>query len=474
MANIRKSKTEPLETEIVSKKLIKEELNLCEFPFTALTYQKCFKPLTFSDTITINNQKVNRNWRISGDLEYGIPIAGDEEILMGLFYLARNGGYIDRDRNQIQFKISELLKPINWPRDKQYYDFVKYGSLFRLFGSNIEASEAFYDKNTRTAIGNVAFHIIDQFQIYERNKTGNINIDKHIWDMDFNQVSFGARLWESIRAGNIKTTDLDFYVGLSSPTAKRVYRYLDKFFNRNYAVKMDIKTFAHEHIGLSRNYSDAGQLKRKLSGSFEELIEKGFISEPRFEKNLIIIEPAPHQVSTGVAVPSLPVANACKITGESLVKRFLNRLGHIREPLKKELMQAQGLMGRHGENVVKIVDYCIDRATDLFSTKTSYFGGILVYEPAAIEYFNSLTRQEKARAAREEQERIQAQDNALESLEIEKAIELFDALSLDRQEELRRQAAEALPVKSRTPLCIKYKAIEIMKQEAGHGKDSDI
>ena len=49
-----------------------------------------------------------------------------------------------------------------------------------------------------------------------------------------------------------------------------MYRFLDKRFWLKSRWEFDLKSFAFEHIGLSRNY-DVGQLKNKLSPAIEEL-----------------------------------------------------------------------------------------------------------------------------------------------------------------------------------------------------------
>ena len=66
------------------------------------------------------------------------------------------------------------------------------------------------------------------------------------------------------------------YRSLRRPTAKRLYRFLDKRFHFSTTLHFELKQFACEHIGLSRGY-DAAQLKRKLQPAIEELEATGFL-----------------------------------------------------------------------------------------------------------------------------------------------------------------------------------------------------
>ena len=67
-----------------------------------------------------------------------------------------------------------------------------------------------------------------------------------------------------------------------------MYRFLDKRFYHRDRWEFDLKEFALDHVGLSRNYEGNTQLARKLQPAIRELEEKGFL-EPlgfyeRFQK----------------------------------------------------------------------------------------------------------------------------------------------------------------------------------------------
>ncbi len=83
-------------------------------------------------------------------------------------------------------------------------------------------------------------------------------------------------MFSSFKAGHLKKIDMDLYRRLNRSTAKRVYRFLDKrFYFRNH-LRLDLRRFACEHVGLSRNY-DTAQLRRRLNPAIAELENAGYL-----------------------------------------------------------------------------------------------------------------------------------------------------------------------------------------------------
>ena len=57
-----------------------------------------------------------------------------------------------------------------------------------------------------------------------------------------------------------------------------MYRFLDKRFYKTLRLDFDLREFACEHVGLSRNYKPS-KLKEKLKPAIEELVSIGFIAD---------------------------------------------------------------------------------------------------------------------------------------------------------------------------------------------------
>ena len=108
--------------------------------------------------------------------------------------------------------------------------------------------------------------------------------------MDFalSRFTWNEDVFRSFQAGYLKQLDLDFYLDLTLPTSKRIYRFLDKRFYHRDEWLFDLKEFAFDHVGLSRKYEGNTQLARKLEPAIHELEQKGFLAalttDARYEK----------------------------------------------------------------------------------------------------------------------------------------------------------------------------------------------
>ena len=118
---------------------------------------------------------------------------------------------------------------------------------------------------------------------------------------------------QSLLNGNIKRLDLDLFFRLKTPTAQRMYRFLDKRFYNSDGVSMDLIEFACGHVGLTES-DNVAILKRRLAPAIAELEAIGFLAplppEERFQKVKagvwrVQFRAAPRSV--GRVAPRLPV-----------------------------------------------------------------------------------------------------------------------------------------------------------------------
>jgi hypothetical protein len=65
-----------------------------------------------------------------------------------------------------------------------------------------------------------------------------------------------------------------------------MYRFLDKRFYHRQRLEFDLRTFACEHVGLSKNYHN-GELKRVLAPAIAELEGQGFLKKLSSEERFI-------------------------------------------------------------------------------------------------------------------------------------------------------------------------------------------
>ena len=90
-----------------------------------------------------------------------------------------------------------------------------------------------------------SFGIIDNYRIIEGNRKPNSQPE-----MPFTYINFNEEFFNSMKAGNVKRLDMNFYNGLKSSIAKRLYRYLDKRRYRKPIFSMDVHTLAIVNLGL--------------------------------------------------------------------------------------------------------------------------------------------------------------------------------------------------------------------------------
>src|SRR5262249_30227951 len=86
--------------------------------------------------------------------------------------------------------------------------------------------------------------------------------------------------------GYLKQIDFEFYKRLESAVSRRMYRFLGKRFYHRPRLEFELRTFACEHIGLSKNYHN-GELKRVLTPAIAELEAQGFLKKLPIEERFL-------------------------------------------------------------------------------------------------------------------------------------------------------------------------------------------
>jgi hypothetical protein len=264
----------------------RDELNLAEFPITLLADRipaGC-KTLEFEDAVFDQqaNAMVTRRLTITGSDRYGLPTAVDDEILVALIQLTKLGN--DFTERKLEFTRYELLELLKWSHRGDSYERIEE-SLNRWMGVTLYYDKAWWDKDSKSWI-DAKFHVLESVflvdQATRRRRSAKGKKEAMLSWFSWNEVVF-----RSFQAENLKRLDVDTYFSLKSSISKRMYRFLDKRFYHRTRWEFDLKEFAHEHIGLSRNYTPP-KIKEKLQPALEELMAIGFLEplsrEERFAK----------------------------------------------------------------------------------------------------------------------------------------------------------------------------------------------
>lgn len=217
---------------------------------------------------------------VSGSDAYGLPTAADADVLVSMIQLARKKNNFTDPK--VHFTRYELLKVLRWPDEGKYYRRLEE-SLNRWSGITLYYDNTWWDNRAKKYL-TAKIHIIETVMIDEgrkcRGEQQSLPFSYFVWNKTF---------IESCQADNLKRLDLNTYFSFRSAISKRMYRLLDKRFYKHSEWSFELREFAIDYIGLSRNYaSNVGKIKEKLEPAITELETADFIEpmtrEERYTK----------------------------------------------------------------------------------------------------------------------------------------------------------------------------------------------
>ena len=244
----------------------RDEMNLAEFPIAVLTETRP-KGMT-----TLQFKGENGTLTVIGSEAYGLPTAIDADVIIGLLQLTK--ARTDFTERRVGFTRHELLRLLGWPDRGRYYQRLEE-SLDRWTTVTLKYDNCWWDNKARHRIS-ARFHILSNVVISERPGRRRVQTERQR-GLPLSYFTWDEIFFESCQDGNLKRLDLDTYFSLKSAVSKQMYRFLDKRFYHRPAWTFDLREFAHEHVGLGRNYADNGKLKEKLRPAIEELETINFL-----------------------------------------------------------------------------------------------------------------------------------------------------------------------------------------------------
>jgi Replication initiator protein A len=417
----------------------KDELNFAEFPIAALANRvnPDIKTITYEDEIkdSKTGKLVSRKLQITGSDLYGLPTSFDDEVILSLINLSKMQGFVSPT---VTFTIHQVIKVLGWKNDDYYYKRIRE-SINRWLGVSLYYDNAWREKD-KQSWDSEAFHLID-----------NISWGKN---GEFSQVTWNKRIFNSFENGNLKALDLDMYRNLSSPTARRIYRFLDKRFGLGQSKwTFDIHKFAYNKIGLGKgSYADVAQIKRQLMSAIKQLEDVQFISaassEERFSKVSrgiwkVHFERYRHQTEASLPIEiveesqgeaRLVSLGVGRTAAQKLVAEFgEERVGERLEwyDYREQLRQTGGIQSVPGYLVKSIKDDDFARP-DGFKSKAEKAA-----RKASEEEKLAKKAQAKAKADAEDRSKQETEEQ-----QIEAAIKIFNALPAEIQTEIEETATE--------------------------------
>jgi hypothetical protein len=266
----------------------RDEMNLADFPISALPRHQLsdgqggkLDRLEFTATRydPVSRRRIEQRVTLTSTARDGLPTPADEHVILALLYVAKHGTNFAEPI--VRFAPGRLFDIMGWSPNGRSYVRLR-DVLRRLKALTIRYENAWWDAAGRGYEEEVATGIISSYRI-ARQVSGPRTAahEPQSW------VTWTPQFHDSLKNGNLKRLDLDLFFRLGSPTAQRMYRFLDKRFYNSPIVSMDLVEFACGHIGLSAT-DNVAILKRRLTPAIEELEKVGFLAavpvEERYQK----------------------------------------------------------------------------------------------------------------------------------------------------------------------------------------------
>ena len=247
-----------------AREIGRDEMNLAEMPISLASE----RVPAGCKTLRFDGQ--HGRLIVTGADAYGLPTAPDTDVIVGLIQLTRlKNNFADPT---VPFTRYELLKLIGWADTSRYYRRLDE-SLNRWMGVTLVYENAWFDNLIKRRV-DAKFHILEAVVIYDQETRKKIR-GTHP-GLPFSSFTWNKMFFASCQADNLKRLDLGVYFGLRSAISRQLYRFLDKRFHRQADLAFDLPTLAFEHVGMSRNYTQAN-VKEKLKPALDELESIGFL-----------------------------------------------------------------------------------------------------------------------------------------------------------------------------------------------------
>lgn len=249
--------TEPAQPQLSAWR---DELNFAEWPLALLTDRPSAdqKTVTFRDLTHQDGKPIERQLTITGSDAYGLPTPLDQDVLLATLELTRRKtGFA---RSTVSFTCYELLNLLDWHDKGQNFERLRE-SLKRWGTASYVYERAWWNNDKEEWERLKIFHILD-----------DVDLNRHAPS----SITWSKVVFNSLRAGHVRALDWHFYTSLRLDGSKRAYRFLSKRFWRRSELEFELREFACDKIGFSRNYHN-GELKRKLNPILTELEDRKFL-----------------------------------------------------------------------------------------------------------------------------------------------------------------------------------------------------
>jgi hypothetical protein len=430
----------------------RDEMNLADFPISALQRQQ----LSYADGRKVDRlefeasrydpatrQRVQQRVTLSTSVREGLPTPADEHVILALLYVAKHG---DNFATQtVKFAPSQLFDIMGWAPNGRSYGRLR-AVLRRLKALTIRYENAWWDAAGRGYEEELATGIVSGYRIARQvsgPRTAGTSLES--W------VSWSPQFHDSLRKGNLKRLDLDVFFRLSTPTAQRMYRFLDKRFYTSPVVTMDLVEFACGHIGLTES-NNVAILKRRLSPAIAELEGIRFIARVDPSERYRKVKPGVWRVEFKRAVASLPEkttvedprppqdASGSGPSANKLAAEYYRQWDPESPtvPGSRDLEIAGELLRLHGTESTELIGCLVQVTRKAWPDCRSLSGAAQKYLADALKVHRSRLRRSAARDEAEARRRQEHAEIVARREEDRRRLEVWNRLAIAEQERIRQ------------------------------------
>ena len=251
----------------------RDEMNLLEHSISSASKEvdRSTRSLLFSreDRDPETGLPLTRSWDVSFSGKYGRPTSRDDDVFVACMKISSEANFASP---RVEFTRYELCQILNWSVCGKSYKAID-DAFNRLAGVLIVATNYWYDNQAKIWVDR-KFGVIEDVFLYQREKfdrakraAGGKNPQSWFRWSDVMQESFAA--------GYIRKLDLEVYLSLENPVARKLYRYLGKHFWNRSRHAIELQQLCHEKLGYSLSEKRNPRLRQKIEPAIQELEEKG-------------------------------------------------------------------------------------------------------------------------------------------------------------------------------------------------------
>lgn len=275
-------------TPIAEDRFGHDELNFAEFPLVVLADRAPpgVKTVHYQDEYQDprTGKRIPRKVTITSSDEHGLPTAKDDEVLVGLLYLTKRANNFAEA--VVHFNRRDFLRILDWPDEGRYYHRLAE-SLYRWLGVTVRYENCWWDADKKR-YGTEAFHLLDNVSIYDERTRSHPEGPGQSF-LPLSSFRWNAIPFKSFRRDYMKELDLEQFLRLPGAAAKRAYRFLDKSLPSAGPLAYDLRLFACEKVGMSRNYKPS-RLIKELQTTVVDPLEKAHFLAPLDPKERFVKE----------------------------------------------------------------------------------------------------------------------------------------------------------------------------------------